>query len=424
MPARPTRATLRRLRRPAGVILAGLILVAVFAGGAGLERAGVLPGRVAEPTPAASAEFALFREAWDLLHREYVRAADLDSKALVYAAIDALAKAVGDTGHTRFLTPVDREAASQSLSGSFVGIGVEVDTAGDEVLIVGVFRGSPAERAGLRSGDVILAVDGVATADTPVDKVTERVRGPEGTNVRLAIRRTGTTDPLDVTVTRAKITRPAISWAMVPGTTIAAIRLEQFQSGAAEEFKQALIAAMAAKATGVIFDLRDDPGGYVDEARAIASQFLREGTVYRTRDAHGHDDPVTVVEGGVALDLPVVVLVDDGTASSSEITSGALQDAGRAKIVGVKTFGTGTVLAEFGLSDGSALRIGTVEWLTPNGRRIWHDGIAPDVTVTLADGVVPIVPDDLAELGADGVRSSKDAQFLKALDLLGGAPLR
>lgn len=419
-PAR--RVVRRRLRNVAIVLGTGLLVVAVFTAGAGLERAGALPGREVAGEPSAAGDFGLIREAWDLLHTEYVGASELDSKALVYAAIDALAEATGDTGHTRFLTPAEREAAAQDLSGSFVGIGVQVDTDEQAVRIVDVFADSPALRAGLRRGDLILEVDGISTADTPLDEVVGRVRGPEGTEVRLSIGRTGEPEPLDVVVTRAKIERPAVSWTLVPGSTIAHVRLEQFQTGAGDEFKAALTEAQAAGATGAVIDLRGNPGGYVDEARAVVSQFLGEGVVYQTRDARGTVNPNDVVEGGVALDLPIVVLVDAGTASSSEITAGALQDADRAKVVGVKTFGTGTVLGEFVLEDGSSLRIGTVEWLTPEGRRIWHEGITPDVTVELPTDVFPMTPDDVRDATTVELAAATDAQLLEALELLGYTP--
>jgi carboxyl-terminal processing protease len=421
----PSRPAVRgRLRKGAIVLGSGLFVVAVFTAGAGLERIGALPGRDVPTEPAEAMEFGLIREAWDLLHTEYVGARDLDSKALAYAAIDGLAEATGDTGHTRFLTPAQREEASQNLSGSFVGIGVQVDTDEEAVRIVDVFADSPAQRAGLRRGDLILEVDGTPTADTPLDEVVERVRGPEGSEVRLSIGRADEPEPLDVVVTRAKIDRPAVSWTLVPGSTIADVRLDQFQSGAGDEFKAALSEAQAAGATGAVIDLRGNPGGYVDEARAVVSQFLGEGVVYQTRDARGNVDPNDVLEGGVALELPIVVLVDAGTASSSEITAGALQDAGRAKVVGVKTFGTGTVLGEFVLTDGSALRIGTVEWLTPGGRRIWHEGITPDVVVGLPTDVFPLLPGEVTELTADELAASSDAQLLKALELLEASAAR
>ena len=174
---------------------------------------------------------------------------------------------------------------------------------------------------------------------------------------------------------------------MVPGTTTALVRLEQFSSGAADAVVEALEAAREAGAERIVLDLRGNPGGYVNEAVGVASQFLTDGIVYVERNADGETTDHEASDGGVATDLPLVVLVDGNTASSSEIVSGALQDHGRATIVGETTFGTGTVLGEFELADGSALRVGTTEWLTPDGRRIWHEGIAPDVSVVLPDDV-------------------------------------
>ena len=194
---------------------------------------------------------------------------------------------------------------------------------------------------------------------------------------------------------RAQVTVETVSWAMVPGTRTAVLRLEEFSHGAADAVKAALGEIRAAGADRVVFDLRGNPGGYVDEAVGVASQFLSSGNVFVERDATGKETTHPVSPDGAATDLPLVVLIDGATASSAEIVSGAIQDAGRAQLIGVTTFGTGTVLGEFELADGSALRVGTVEWLTPKGRRIWHEGIVPDVVVERADDVRPILPDDL-----------------------------
>ncbi len=167
-----------------------------------------------------------------------------------------------------------------------------------------------------------------------------------------------------------------------------------------------------------MLDLRGNPGGFVNEAVGIASQFLRSGDVYVERDADGNETHHPVTPDGVAYDLPLVVLVDAGTASSAEILSGALQDAGRAQIIGDKTFGTGTVLGEFPLSDGSALRIGTVEWLTPKGRVIWHEGIVPDVTVDRAADVAMVTPDQLRTMDPAAVDAIKDTQLARALSVV------
>ncbi len=429
LPAAPSGVTARRRvgRRGRRVLLGlggGLLAVTMFAAGAGIDRAGLLPGNaasagVAEASPhAGAADLALVDEAWDLLHQNYVDAASLDSKKLAYAAIDGMTEAIGDTGHTEFLTPRELAQSQAALAGSYVGIGAELDTRDDEPIIVGVFRGSPASAAGLQRGDVIVAVDGVPSAGKPLDGVIGMVRGKAGTAVILTVRRSGTADPLTLRIIRADVKIPAVEWSMIPGTSIVDIRLEQFSTGAADEFVTALKAALAKSPTGIVLDLRGNPGGYVNEAVGVASQFLSGGDVYLSQDASGTRNPTPVSPGGIALDMPLVVLVDEGTASSAEIVTGALQDARRATIVGAKTFGTGTVLGRFELADGSALRIGTVQWLTPKGRRIWHDGLAPDVKVALPEGVQPVLPSDLAGLGAKGVASSADAQLREALEIL------
>jgi carboxyl-terminal processing protease len=217
---------------------------------------------------------------------------------------------------------------------------------------------------------------------------------------------------------RSDVPVQPVSWTLVPGTTTALIQLEQFSNGAADDTVEALKAARTAGATRIVLDLRGNPGGYVNEAVGVASQFLSSGLVYIERNAADERTEHAVSPGGVATDLPVVVVVDGNTASSAEIVSGALQDAGRATVVGETTFGTGTVLGEFDLSDGSALRVGTVEWLTPEGRRIWHEGIAPDVSIALPEGVEPLSPDDVARLTEAAVGSIDDAQLAKALEVV------
>ena len=170
--------------------------------------------------------------------------------------------------------------------------------------------------------------------------------------------------------------------------------------------------------TRLVFDLRGNPGGYVNEAVAIASEFLASGDVYKERNAQGEEQTAAVKPGGIATTIPMVVLVDKGSASSAEIVSGAIQDAGRAELVGETTFGTGTVLGEFELADGSALRIGTVEWLTPKGRVIWHQGITPDVAVERPAETIPVVPDDLTSMTAAEAKKIADPQLARALRLV------
>lgn len=411
-----------------GAFLA-VALIATFGAGIGVGRID-LSGPSAPPNaaptgagPSGSAtpeqEFDLIRQAWDDIHQNYVAASTLDDRALAYGAIDGLTEAVGDTGHTAFLTPEDRAANSSALSGSYVGIGVEVDTNDAGLpLIVGVFRGSPADAAGLHSGDVLTAVDARPTTGEDLDTVVSWVRGEAGTAVTLTIQPADGSKVRDVRIVRADVKIEPVSWSMVAGTTTGMLRLEQFSTGAGDELRKAIRALKDAGADRIVFDLRGNPGGYVNEAVAVASQFLASGTVYIERNAQGTEKATVVKPGGTATEIPLVVLVDGGTASAAEIVAGAIQDAGRGKIVGEQTFGTGTVLGEFPLSDGSALRIGTVEWLTPKGRVIWHAGIAPDVVVERAADLTPIVPNDLRTMSAAEVRSLRDPQVKKALELV------
>jgi carboxyl-terminal processing protease len=399
----------------------GLALVLTFSVGIGVGglASSALGGAGTTPAPTSGTDFGLIREAWDTLHTKYVGADELKDKDLIYGAIDGMTEAVGDTGHTSFMTPEERAARSNDLSGKYVGIGVRIDIAEDGLpLIVGVFKGSPAETAGLASGDEIVAVDGKTTSGHAIDEIVGWVRGEAGSTVKVTVRPGAKGAEREVSMVRADVAVAPVSWTMVPGTHTAFIRLDQFSSGAADNLKAALGEVRKAGANRLILDLRGNPGGYVNEADAVASQFLKSGTVFIERAADGHETTHSVAPGGLATDLPLVVLVDGGTASSSEIVSGALQDAGRAQIVGIKTFGTGTVLGEFVLSDGSALRVGTVEWLTPKGRRIWHQGITPDVVVERASDVAAIDPDAVAKMTAAQVDALADAQLARGLSLV------
>ncbi|HEV7604478.1 MAG TPA: S41 family peptidase [Candidatus Limnocylindrales bacterium] len=405
----------------------GLALVLTFSVGIGVGRLASPAGGAGTTTPdpssaAGTTTFGLIREAWDTLHTKYVGAAQLDDKALIYGAIDGMTQAVGDTGHTSFLTPEERAARSSGLSGSYVGIGVRIDTAADGLpLIVGVFPNSPAAGAGLAVGDEIVAVDGNNATGRTVTEVVAWVRGEAGSTVKVTVRPGATGTERTVSMVRADVAVDPVSWTLVPGTKTALIRLEQFSTGAADDLIKAVGLARGAGADRIILDIRGNPGGYVNEADAVASQFLKSGLVFIERAADGHETTHPVKPGGVATDLPLVVMVDGGTASSSEIVSGALQDAGRGQLVGIKTFGTGTVLGEFGLSDGSALRVGTVEWLTPKGRKIWHQGITPDVIVERPSTVIPLVPDDVRKLTPAQVGSIADPQLARALTLVTSA---
>jgi carboxyl-terminal processing protease len=416
----PPPAGRRRALSLAVFVLAAFV---TFSLGVSVGQGGLLPGPGPAATPAyspsaARPDWRLLDQAYDLLDQHYVDPNALDPLALERGALTGLTGSLDDRGHTGYLTPEEVKARDESLSGTFVGIGAVLDLKDGKLIIVRVLRDSPAEGAGVTAGDEIVTVDGVSVTGMTVNEVVPKVRGPEGTKVTLELK--GVNGAVrSVTITRAKLDLPLVSWAFAPGTRDAVIRLESFSAGAAKAVASALREALAQGAEGAVLDLRGNPGGYVNEPVETAGLFLTSGVVYRSVDRSGKETPHPVEGTALAPDLPLVVLVDGQTASSAEILTGALQDAGRARVVGVQTYGTGTVVSTYPLADGGALTIGTERWLTPNGRAIWRAGLVPDEVVTLPTGVAQVVPDDFAALDSGGLAATGDAQLkagLAALD--------
>jgi carboxyl-terminal processing protease len=412
---------MNRLLRILGILGAVLaILMLGLVGGVLLDRA--VLSQIAPPggIPAdAASEFRLMGEAWNVVHQVYADREALDSQHLTYGAIGGMVDALGDTGHSRFLTTQMVQQQHNALQGEYEGIGAYMEVKDGHVVIMAPMDGAPAQRAGLRPGDIVLKVDGQNVADLRLDEVVGRILGPAGTQVTLTILDPQTGNTRDVTLERAKITIDNVTWQQLPSTTIAHVRISAFSEGVTQDLKDTLAEIQSQGVTGLVLDLRSNPGGLLGEAVGVTSQFLESGNVLLVKDAQGKVTPVPVQPGGVAVDIPMVVLVDRGTASAAEIVAGALQDAGRATVVGETTFGTGTVLQEFPLSDGSVLLLAVEEWLTPKGRVIWHQGLDPDMVVTLPSGVDPLLPLTERDLTAEQVRDSGDAQLLQALELLG-----
>jgi carboxyl-terminal processing protease len=242
-----------------------------------------------------------------------------------------------------------------------------------------------------------------------------RIRGTVGTDVTISVLHLGSSNPVDIRITRANITMPLAVWGIVPGTHIADISLSEFSDGAADQVQADISAAQAAGATSIIFDLRGNPGGLASEATGVASDFLSSGTVYVEQDARGNDHNVQVDASRTHSSLPMVVLVNRDSASASEIVAGAMQDHTRARIVGVNTFGTGTITQAFQLSDGSVIILGTEWWLTPNGHRAFGVGITPDQTVQMTSTALPVDPTALADMTFAQLQASGDAQLLAAV---------
>jgi len=369
-------------------------------------------------------EFAVFWQAWNIVQDRFVDQDVLDETELTYGAIEGMLGALGDQGHTTFLTPKELEYQRSDISGKFFGIGARIGVRDMLPMIVAPFDGSPADKAGVAAGDIILAVDGNDTADQSLGDIVDQIRGPEGTDVTLTMLRIDdeNTTSLDITITRGEIEVPAASWGMIPGTDVGLLRLSQFSANATDNLVAAIEEAEAEGAEAFVLDLRNNPGGLLQQAIRVTSQFLADGNVLQEEDAQGRRRAYSVRRGGVATEIPLVVLINAGSASSAEILAGALQDYERATLIGDTTFGTGTVLEPFMLDDGSALMLGTKQWLTAEGRLIRKQGITPDIELALPIGTDLISTDELDELEVADLLASEDAQLLKALEVLDALP--
>jgi carboxyl-terminal processing protease len=371
----------------------------------------------APATPNATIQGSdLYDEALAIIKEHWVGRSTLTDEELLYGSIRGMVDSLGDTGHSVFLTPEEYAAWQASLAANVAGIGVMTSAGSGTIKVERVLPGTPAEKAGVKAGDEIVKIDGVDVSSMTYQEAISKVRGEPGTSVTLTIVHAGSTTPVDITIVRANIEIPLVVSGIVPGTHIVDIFVTEFAQGVADKLHEAIVAAKSAGATSIILDLRGNPGGYALEAQLVASEFLKSGVVYMQEDAKGVRSEIKVDTSRPHTDFPLVVLVDHGSASASEIGAGALQDQGRAKIVGVNTFGTGTVLQQFPLSDGSVIILGTAWWLTPNGHRIFGVGITPDEIVQMPAGVLPIYPSDLPAMSTYGLSESGDAQLLAAVN--------
>jgi carboxyl-terminal processing protease len=368
--------------------------------------------------PEVCAQFENFWRTWELAEEEYVDPAAVVPTKMIDGAIEGMLDTLGDNGHTRYLPPEAARAEREELSGRFEGIGAYIDVRDGLPIIVQPIEGTPAEQAGLRPNDIILKVDGENVRGVSVEELRQKVRGPKGTPVTLTIQHADETEPVEITIIRATINEPSVSWRMLPNQ-VALINLNQFAERSSEEMQQALTRAQEQGATSIVLDLRNNPGGYVTELVGVASQFLPpDTTVLIEQDREGKQTPYKTNEGGLATTLPLVVLVNQNSASSAEILAGALKDAGRARLIGEPTFGTATVLRTFNLDGGAQVRLGTTQWLTPQGEEVRGKGIEPDEIVPLAPDVAPLTPSRAANLDAQALSDSDDKQLVRALEVL------
>ncbi|MCA9969361.1 MAG: S41 family peptidase [Anaerolineales bacterium] len=334
------------------------------------------------PAQVDQQTIAPFWEAWTLVHNRFYQQ-PLNDNRLVEGAIDGML-AILDDPHTRYLSPDDEAAARARMEGEFQGIGVEVESVDGNITIVAPIDGSPAAEAGLLPGDILRAADGTSLTGMDLSEATSFVRGPKGTPVTLTIEREG--ELFDVEILRDVIPLLSVRSSMLE-EGIAYVRLSTFGNDSTQEMKSALESLLAQNPTGLILDLRNNPGGGLNSAVSIADLFLPAGPVLIESLGSGEQEVLESTDNGIAQDIPLVVLINEGSASASEVLAGAVRDRDRGTLIGVTSFGKGTVQSWYGLSNGGGVRITFARWLTPAEEWIHQSGIEPDIVVPLPEAI-------------------------------------
>ena len=356
-----------------------------------------------ETSPPADLEelFKPFWQSWDLVHELYIDQ-PVNDEAMMQGAISGMMDSLGDQ-HSSYMDPDQHRQANMPIEGAYEGIGAWVDGTGEYLTIISPMPDSPAEKAGLKPGDQIIAIDGEDMTGIDGSLVIRKVLGPAGTSLTLTIFREGEPEPFDVTLERARIILPAVESEMLDGN-IAYVKLNNFSANATEELIDHLEELLPQEPIGLILDLRNNPGGDRDTAVEVASQFVDDGVIMYQVYGDGSRDTFDAVKGGLATNIPVVVLVNEGSASASEIVAGAIQDYERGTLVGMLTFGKGSVQNWIPLVDDQGLvRVTIARWLTPNGRTIHELGVEPEV---------------ILELTEEDFEAERDPQLDKAIELL------
>jgi carboxyl-terminal processing protease len=366
-----------------------------------------LPLKTSEPTISGATPadleqlFKPFWQAWQIVHDQYVDQ-PVDDEALMRGAIRGMLDALGDQ-HTSYMDPDQYRQANIPLEGEYEGIGAWVDPTGEYLTIVSPMPGSPAEKAGLKPGDKVIAVDGEDMTGIDGNLVIRRILGPAGTKVTLTILREGLAEPFTVDIIRARIVVPSIESKMLDDN-IAYVHILEFGQNTTSDLRKALRELLDQKPIGLILDLRNNPGGALQTAIEVASEFIPKGVVMYEVYGDGRRDVYRAQPGGLATDIPLVVLINEGTASASEIVAGAIQDYQRGTLVGMTSFGKGSVQNWVPLvNDQGAVRVTIARWLTPKERTIHESGLEPDIKVEISE-------EDLA--------AGKDPQLEKAIELL------
>lgn len=389
------------------IILSALFVLVFFSGwilgrqDLATTKVGYIPSLSGKNTSSQNADFSTFWKAWDLIEKNYD--GELDYSKMVNGAIDGMVRAVGDP-YTAYMSPEESKRLEDDLSGVVSGIGAEVGIRDNKLVIIAPLDDSPAKKAGLVAGDYIAKIDDKDTSNMDVNDAVSKIRGKEGTSVKLTIIRSGTTK--DFEITRAKITVKSVKHEIKDGN-IGYIAISRFDSETTNELRAALTELQSKNVKKIVLDLRDNPGGYLDESVTVASEFIKSGVIVTEKKdkLFGKKNEYRATGRGTATgeNIKLVVLVNNGSASAAEIVAGAIKDLRRGTLVGEKTFGKGSVQEIESLSKGSKLRITIAHWYTPNGVNIGKQGIQPDIEVKMTE--------------AD-YNAGKDPQLDKAIQLL------
>lgn len=338
-----------------------------------------------EPPNNLNIDFKLFWNVWDLLSRSYLDKSALDSQKLFYGAISGMVAAVGDP-YTVFLPPKEQKSSQEELNGSFEGVGIQLGFNKEKRLIViAPLDGTPAQKAGIKPEDLIIKIGDQDTANTTLPEAVNLIRGPKGTKIDLTIFREGESDSRVFTLTRDSIIVKSVNVSFkntAGGKKVAVIKLSRFGERTEDEWNGTVNDLLAADSSAAVLDLRNNPGGFLEGAVFIASEFLDDGAVVLQENSKGERSAFKVSRKGKLINMPLVVLINKGSASASEIVAGALQDRKRARLVGEKSFGKGTIQEAEDLTGGTGIHITVAKWLTPNGRWVNETGgLEPDVKV-------------------------------------------
>ncbi|MEW6617005.1 MAG: S41 family peptidase [Patescibacteria group bacterium] len=349
-----------------------------------------------------NADLSVLWETVGLIKEKYFDAKNIKDQDLLYGAIEGVVKSLDDP-YSDFFNPGDAKKFYEDLNGSFGGIGAEIGMKEKEIVIIAPLKNNPAEAAGLKAGDKIIKIDDKVTTNMSVEDSVKIIRGEPGTEVRLMIFREGWKETKEFKITRKVVVVPTLDWEMKPDG-IAYFRLYNFNANVPSLFFDSALKSLVSGTTGIVLDLRNNPGGFLDVATNLSGWFLPRGEIAVKERFYSSEEKNFYANGNQSLaNIPVVVLVNEGSASASEILAGALRDQRGAKLVGEKTYGKGTVQEVDTLKDGSSIKISIAEWLTPNGHSINKRGLTPDVEVKITE---------------DDIKNKKDPQLEKAIELL------